>query len=30
LVVMAALFGHIMNELRGKIPAQHEGFEVGV
>ena len=30
LVVMAALFGHIANELRGKTPAQHEGFEVGV
>lgn len=30
LVVMAALFGHITNELRGRSAPQHEGFEVGV
>jgi drug/metabolite transporter (DMT)-like permease len=30
LVVMAALFGHIANELRSKKAAGHEGFEVGV
>ena len=29
LIVMAALFGHILNELRGKKPAQPEGFEIG-
>lgn len=28
LIVMAALFGHIINELRGKTPAQPEGFEI--
>ncbi len=30
LVVMAALFGHILNELRGHSAPQHEGFEAGV
>jgi drug/metabolite transporter (DMT)-like permease len=29
-VVMAALFGHIVNELRGKAAPEHEGFEAGV
>jgi drug/metabolite transporter (DMT)-like permease len=29
-VVMAALFGHIINELRGKTAAEPEGFQVGV
>jgi drug/metabolite transporter (DMT)-like permease len=29
-VVMVALFAHIVNELRGKSPAQPEGFESGV
>jgi drug/metabolite transporter (DMT)-like permease len=29
-VVLAALFGHIINELRGRIATEHEGFEVGV
>ena len=30
IVVMAALFGHIYNELRGRSEVEHEGFEVGV
>jgi drug/metabolite transporter (DMT)-like permease len=30
LVVMAALFGHILNELRGRTAPEHEGFEAGV
>ena len=29
-IVLLALFGHIINELRGKSPAQPEGFEVGL
>ncbi len=29
-VVMAALFGHIVNELRGNAAPEHEGFEAGV
>jgi drug/metabolite transporter (DMT)-like permease len=29
-VVMAALFGHIINELRGKTVAEPEGFQAGV
>jgi drug/metabolite transporter (DMT)-like permease len=27
-IVLVALFAHILNELRGKIPAQPEGFEI--
>jgi drug/metabolite transporter (DMT)-like permease len=30
LIVMAALFGHIINELRSKAAPEHEGFEAGV
>ena len=30
LVVLAALFGHIINELRGRVAPEHEGFEAGV
>ena len=30
IVVMAALFGHIYNELRGRAEVKHEGFEAGV
>ena len=30
IVVMAALFGHIYNELRGRSKVEHEGFEAGV
>lgn len=29
-IVLVALFAHIGNELRGKVAAQHEGFEIGV
>ena len=29
-VVLVALFGHIYNELRGRTPAEPEGFEAGV
>ena len=28
LIVLVALFAHIANELRGKVPAQPEGFEI--